>query len=117
MLNKGQQELQPPPHQHKLPPQRSIDTQGFDDTQGLDAQHVQQMVEFLLGYPHRVNGVVLVINVHNDRFGEGTKKLIRLMDNYVGWDCTNRVGLVTRIFLLREREERTLSITVFTFFA
>jgi len=60
---------------------RGIDTQGLDDTKGLDEEHVQQMVQFLRAYPHGVNGVALVINAQNDRLDEGTKKLIRLVNN------------------------------------
>jgi len=60
---------------------RAVDTQGLDDTKGLDQKNVQQMVQFLRAYPHGVNCVVLVINSQADRLDEGTKKLIRLMNN------------------------------------
>jgi len=73
----------------------AIDTQGIDDSQGLDAQHVQQMVRFMRAFPHGVNGVALVINVQHDRFDEGTKKLIRLMHNF--FNCSefwNHVAIV-----------------------
>jgi len=72
-----------------------IDTQGINDTQGLDSVHVQQMVQFLRSYPHGVNGICLVINVQHDRFDEGTKKLVRLMHNFFNNnDFWNHVAIV-----------------------
>jgi hypothetical protein len=56
-----------------------IDTQGLDDHCGVDAEHIQQMVQFLRHYEHGVNVVALVINGHADRVTTGTQKLIRLL--------------------------------------
>jgi predicted GTPase len=59
-----------------------IDTQGLDDTQGVDAEHVQQMVRFLKEWPHGVNVFALVINGQHDRFDAGTQKLVKLINTF-----------------------------------
>jgi predicted GTPase len=68
----------------------AIDTQGIDDTQGVDAEHVQQMVSFLKVWKHGVNAFAIVINVHADRFDQGTQKLIKLIHQFFNnprfWD-------------------------------
>jgi hypothetical protein len=61
---------------------RGIDTQGLDDTQGVDAAHVQQMVTFLKGWVHGVNAFALVINGQHDRFDAGTQKLVKLIHTF-----------------------------------
>jgi predicted GTPase len=67
-----------------------IDTQGLDDTQGVDAAHVQQMVQFLKAWPHGVNAFALVINAQHDRFDAGTQKLVKLINTFFNdptfWD-------------------------------
>jgi hypothetical protein len=67
-----------------------IDTQGLDDTQGVDAAHVQQMVQFLKAWPHGVNAFALVINGQHDRFDGGTQKLVKLINTFFNdptfWD-------------------------------
>jgi hypothetical protein len=67
-----------------------IDTQGLDDTQGVDAVHVQQMVGFLKAWPHGVNAFALVINGQADRFDAGTQKLVKLIHSFFNnpsfWD-------------------------------
>jgi predicted GTPase len=59
-----------------------IDTQGLDDTQGVDAKHIQQMVLFLRNYPHGVNAVAIVINGQHPRLDTGTQKLIRIIHTF-----------------------------------
>jgi hypothetical protein len=67
-----------------------IDTQGLDDTQGVDAAHVQQMVQFLKAWTHGVNAFALVINGQADRFDAGTQKLVKLINTFFNdptfWD-------------------------------
>jgi predicted GTPase len=69
---------------------RGIDTQGLDDTQGVDAAHIQQMVTFLKDWRHGVNAFALVINGQADRFDAGTQKLIKLINTFFNdptfWD-------------------------------
>jgi hypothetical protein len=69
-----------------------IDTQGIDDTQGVDAEHVQQMVSFLKAWNHGVNAFAIVINVHADRFDQCTRNLIKLIHQFFNnsrfWDQT-----------------------------
>jgi hypothetical protein len=60
----------------------AIDTQGLDDTRGVDAAHVQQMVEFLKAWRHGVNAFALVINGQHDRFDGGTQKLVKLINTF-----------------------------------
>jgi hypothetical protein len=57
----------------------AIDTQGLDDTRGVDAAHVQQMVTFLKNWPHGINAFALVINGQDGRFNLGTQKLVKLI--------------------------------------
>jgi predicted GTPase len=59
-----------------------IDTQGLDDTKGIDEEHVQQMVAFLKEWDHGVNVFAIVINVHADRFDQGTQKLVKLLHQF-----------------------------------
>jgi hypothetical protein len=61
---------------------RVIDTQGLDDTQGIDATHIQQMVTFLKTWPHGINAFALVINGQDDRFDAGTQKLVKLIHTF-----------------------------------
>jgi hypothetical protein len=60
----------------------AIDTQGLDDTTGVDAAHVQQMVEFLKNWRHGVNAFAIIINGQHDRFDGGTQKLVTLINNF-----------------------------------
>jgi hypothetical protein len=60
----------------------AIDTQGLDDTRGVDAAHVQQMVEFLKNWRHGVNAFALIINGQHDRFDGGTQKLVKLINTF-----------------------------------
>jgi hypothetical protein len=60
----------------------AIDTQGLDDSQGVDAAHVQQMVGFLKSWPHGVNAFALVINGQSTRFDQGTQKLVKILDSF-----------------------------------
>jgi hypothetical protein len=69
---------------------RGIDTQGLDDTQGVDASHVEQMVTFLKGWRHGVSAFALVINGQHDRFDARTQKLVKLINTFLNdrafWD-------------------------------
>jgi hypothetical protein len=56
-----------------------IDTQGLDDSKGIDSAHIQQMVQFLKSYKRGVNAVALVLNGQADRLTAGTQKLIRML--------------------------------------
>jgi hypothetical protein len=56
-----------------------IDTQGLDDTQGVDNAHVQQMVSFLKAWEKGVNAIAIVINGQHPRFDAGTQKLIKII--------------------------------------
>ena len=56
-----------------------IDTQGLDDTKGLDQRNVQQMVEFLRGWDHGVNAIGIVINGQSPKLDMGTQKLLKLI--------------------------------------
>lgn len=72
-----------------------IDTQGIDDTNGIDSAHVQQMVEFLRAYQHGVNTFALVINGQADRFDAGTKKMVKILHNFFNnSDFWNHVAIV-----------------------
>jgi hypothetical protein len=68
----------------------AIDTQGLDDSEGIDAAHIQQMVAFLTAWPHGVNAFALVINGQDDRFDAGTQKIVKLLDTFFNnptfWD-------------------------------
>jgi GTPase SAR1 family protein len=57
-----------------------IDTQGLDDSKGVDSAHIQQMVQFLRSYQRGANAVALVMNGQADRLTVGTQKLIRLLN-------------------------------------
>jgi hypothetical protein len=72
-----------------------IDTQGIDDSEGMDEPHVQQMVNFLKAWPHGVNAFALVINGQAPRFDQGTQKLVKLLDSFFN-DPTfwSHVGIV-----------------------
>jgi predicted GTPase len=52
-----------------------IDTQGLDDTQGVDEKHIQQMVNFMKRWNRGVNAVGLIINGQQPRLDVGTQKL------------------------------------------
>jgi GTP-binding protein EngB required for normal cell division len=94
-----------------------IDTQGIDDTQGVDAEHVQQMVSFLKDWDHGVNVFVIVINVHADKFDQGTRKLIKLIHQFFNnprfWDqvciiftkCFHGIPINKEVKKTRYREE------------
>ena len=56
-----------------------IDTQGLDDTEGVDDKHAQQMVDFLRSWEHGVNAIGIVINGQSPRLDQGTKKLLKLI--------------------------------------
>jgi predicted GTPase len=56
-----------------------IDTQGLDDSKGVDSAHIQQMVQFLKSYQGGANAVALVLNGQADRLTAGIQKLIRLL--------------------------------------
>jgi hypothetical protein len=59
-----------------------IDTQGLNDTEGVDAKHIQQMVDFLRNWKNGVNAVVLVINGQSDRLDKGTQRLIKFVHTF-----------------------------------
>jgi GTPase SAR1 family protein len=59
-----------------------IDTQGLDDTQGVDAAHIQQMVEFMRSWQKGVNAVAIVINGQAPRLDAGTQRLIKIINNF-----------------------------------
>jgi predicted GTPase len=94
-----------------------IDTQGIDDTQGVDAAHVQQMVAFLKDWDHGVNAFAIIINAHADRFDQGTQKLIKLVHQFFNnprfWDqvcivftkCYSSVRINKDVKKRRYREE------------
>jgi GTPase SAR1 family protein len=67
-----------------------IDTQGLDDTHGVDEAHIQQMVLFLNKWAPGVNAFALVINGQADRFDLGTQRLVKLVNTFFGdpsfWD-------------------------------
>jgi GTPase SAR1 family protein len=67
-----------------------IDTQGLNDTEGIDTQHVQQMVEFMRKWTKGVNAVALVINGQAPRLDAGTQRLIKIMHTFFNntqfWD-------------------------------
>jgi hypothetical protein len=67
-----------------------IDTQGFDDTQGVDSAHVQQMVQFLRSWNRGVNAVAILINGQHPRLDAGTQKLIKIIHTFFNnpefWD-------------------------------
>jgi hypothetical protein len=60
----------------------AIDSQGLDDSQGVDAANVQQMVGFLKAWQHGVNAFALVINGQSTRFDQGTQKLVKILDSF-----------------------------------
>jgi GTPase SAR1 family protein len=59
-----------------------IDTQGLDDTQGVDAAHVQQMIRFLREWQKGVNAIAIIINGQAPRFNAGTQKIIKVIHNF-----------------------------------
>jgi hypothetical protein len=67
-----------------------IDTPGLNDSEGVDAAHVQQMVSFLKAWRHGVNAFVLVISGQAPRFDQGTQKLVKILDSFFNdstfWD-------------------------------
>jgi hypothetical protein len=67
-----------------------IDTQGMDDTQGIDSKHIQQMVQFMKSWPKGVNAIAIVINGQAPRFDAGTQKLIKIINTFFNnpqfWD-------------------------------
>jgi hypothetical protein len=59
-----------------------IDTQGLDDSEGIDAANVQQMVSFLKAWPYGVNAFALVINGQSSRFDQGTQRFVKILDSF-----------------------------------
>jgi hypothetical protein len=59
-----------------------VDTQGIDDSEGVDAANVQQMVAFLKAWPHGVNAFALVINGQAGKFDQGTQKIVKILDSF-----------------------------------
>jgi hypothetical protein len=60
----------------------AIDTQGMEDSEGVDAPHVQQLVAFLRSWRHGVNAFALVINGQSPRFDQGIQKLVKILDSF-----------------------------------
>ena len=56
-----------------------IDTQGLDDTKGLDDANVKQMINFLRNWEPGVNAIGIVINGQCPRIDQGTKRLLKLI--------------------------------------
>jgi predicted GTPase len=61
---------------------RGIDTQGIEDSEGVDAANVQQMVSFLKDWTNGVNAFALVINGQSPRFDQGIQKLVKILDSF-----------------------------------
>eukprot|EP00703_Trepomonas_sp_PC1_P001910 JAP94696.1 AIG1 family protein [Trepomonas sp. PC1] len=57
-----------------------IDTPGINDSNGMTAEHLIQMVEYIKGRQN-LKAIAIVINYHNPRFDEVTKKMFRLFWN------------------------------------
>jgi hypothetical protein len=89
----------------------AIDTQGIEDTEGVDAAHVQQMVAFLKAWPHGVNAFALVINGQSPRFDAGIQKLVKILNSFFN-DATfwNHVCIIfTKWFVgMPSRQKETM---------
>jgi hypothetical protein len=59
-----------------------VDTQGIDDSEGIDGANVQQMVAFLKAWPRGVNAFALVINGQAGKFDQGTQKIVKILDSF-----------------------------------
>lgn len=72
-----------------------IDTQGLASTDGLDAEYIQQMVEFLKEWRHGVNAFFIVLNVQSPRFDQGIQRLIQLINDFFNNpDFWNQTGII-----------------------
>ena len=56
-----------------------IDSQGLEDTEGLDGENVAQMIEFLRQWDDGVNAIGIVINGQDPKLDMGTQKLLKLI--------------------------------------
>jgi len=69
-----------------------IDTQGLDDSKGLDDPHLTQMVQFLRNWNNGLHAIGIVINGQNPRLDMGTRKLIHILHNFFNnnniWNST-----------------------------
>jgi hypothetical protein len=59
-----------------------IDTQGLNDTEGVDTEHVQQMVQFMREWTKGANAIALVINGQAPRLDGATQKLIKIIHTF-----------------------------------
>jgi hypothetical protein len=51
----------------------------MDDSENIDAAHVQQMVNFLKAWSHGVNAFAFVVNGQTAGFDQGTQKLVQFL--------------------------------------
>ena len=57
-----------------------IDTPGLQDTDGLDRNHMNQMIDFIKENPG-LQAIAIVLNFHQDRFAQNIKTMIKLIWN------------------------------------
>ena len=63
-----------------------IDTQGLEDTEGLDGENVAQMIDFLRHWDYGINAIGIVINGQNPKIDIGTQKLLKFIHNFFNND-------------------------------
>lgn len=72
-----------------------IDTQGLASSDGLDAEYIQQMVEFLKKWKLGVNAFFIVLNIQNPRFDRGIQQLLQLINDFFNNpDFWNQTGII-----------------------
>lgn len=77
-----------------------IDTQGLASTDNLNAQYVQQMVEFLKNWDRGVNAIFIILNIQNPRFDSGIQKMLKFVNEFFNnSNFWNQTGVIfTRCF-------------------
>jgi hypothetical protein len=101
------------PHTNDSNLRTGIDSPGLDDSEGFDADHIQQMVQFLRLWTHGVNAFVIVLNGQDDKFDEQTQQLVKFVNTFLNdRDFWNHVCLVfTKCYsnrdIGREQKETT----------
>ncbi|KAK8843809.1 hypothetical protein M9Y10_024883 [Tritrichomonas musculus] len=77
-----------------------IDTQGLQSTDGLDAEYIKQMIDFLKQWENGINAFYIVINIQNPKFDDGVQKMLLLINDFFNdSNFWNQTGIIfTRCF-------------------
>ena len=74
-----------------------IDSPGFDDPDGVDNEHIKQMIDFLRNWKNGINAFGIVINGQSPRLDQNVQKLLKMIHFSFG---TNNVSFWNSVFIV-----------------